>query len=85
MEKLIKNGVCEGPTSNDAAFLRRVTLDTIGVLPTEGEIAAFLAEVSPGKRAKAIDLLLTSPDGAGHWRSYWQDVLAKNRTSLGAP
>ncbi len=71
--------------ANDAAFLRRVTLDTIGVLPTEGEIAALLADVSAGKRAKAIDLLLTSPDGAGHWRSYWQDVLAKNRTSLGAP
>jgi hypothetical protein len=39
-------------TSNDLEFLRRVTIDTIGILPTPDEARAFLADKSPNKRAR---------------------------------
>ena len=53
-----------GPSS-DAEFLRRVTLDAIGTLPTPEEVRSFLADRAPDKRAQKIDRLLAHPDARG--------------------
>ncbi len=66
------------PLSNDLTFLRRVTLDTVGVVPTPEEIRQFLADTAPNKRANVIDRLLADPRWADHWMGYWLDVLAEN-------
>lgn len=66
------------PLCDDLTFLRRVTLDTVGVVPTTEEIRAFLADTAPDKRAKVIDRLLADPRWADHWMGYWLDVLAEN-------
>ncbi len=66
------------PLSDDLTFLRRVTLDTVGVVPTSEEIRQFLADTAPNKRAKVIDRLLADPRWADHWMGYWLDVLAEN-------
>ena len=66
------------PPADDLAFLRRVTLDTVGVIPTEEEVEEFLAERGPDKRARVIDRLLADPRWADHWVGYWLDVLAEN-------
>ena len=63
---------------DDAAFLRRVFFDTVGVPPTEREARAFLADPSADKRTRMIDRLLADERRADHWVSYWQDVLAEN-------
>ncbi|SKA95264.1 Concanavalin A-like lectin/glucanases superfamily protein [Prosthecobacter debontii] len=68
--------------SDDLAFLRRVTLDTVGVTPTVAEIEAFTADKSPNKRAKVIDRLLADSRWADKWMGYWQDVLAENPNIL---
>ncbi|MCG3777754.1 MAG: hypothetical protein JW388_0448 [Nitrospira sp.] len=70
------------PLTDDLAFLRRVSLDTVGVPPSLREIEAFLADPSPDKRAAVIDRLLNDPRWADHWTSYWQDVLAENPNIL---
>lgn len=70
------------PLTDDLPFLRRVTLDTVGVVPTEAEAEQFLADSSPDKRARAIDRLLADPRWADHWMGYWQDVLAENPNIL---
>ena len=67
-----------GPLADDAAFFRRLALDTIGMIPEPEEVAAFLADPSPGKRARAIDARLADPRWADGWMGYWQDVLAEN-------
>ena len=64
--------------TTDLDFLRRASLDTIGLVPSEKEIGDFLADTSPDKRAKLIDRLLADARWADHWTSYWQDVLAEN-------
>ncbi len=63
---------------DDYAFLRRITLDTIGLVPTQDEVVAFIADNSADKRAKKIDQLLADNRWADHWVGYWQDVLAEN-------
>ncbi|MDR3638343.1 MAG: DUF1553 domain-containing protein [Isosphaeraceae bacterium] len=70
------------PLTDDPAFLRRVTLDTVGVIPTETETRTFFADPRADKRARAIDRLLADPRWADHWVSYWQDVLAENPNIL---
>jgi mono/diheme cytochrome c family protein len=70
------------PLTDDLTFLRRVTLDTVGVVPTPEEIAAFVADTSKDKRAKLIDKLLADPRVADHGMGYWLDVLAENPNIL---
>ncbi|WP_435017208.1 DUF1553 domain-containing protein [Tundrisphaera sp. TA3] len=70
------------PVVGDAAFLRRVTLDTVGVPPTEAEARSFVADASPDKRERAIDRLLADERTADHSVGYWQDVLAENPNML---
>ena len=47
---------------DDATYLRRVTLDTIGVLPTPAEARAFLADCRPDARARLVDGLMERPE-----------------------
>ncbi len=72
------------PLTDDAPFLRRATLDTIGLNPTPDELTAFLADSGKDKRAKAIDRLLADVHWADQWIPYWQDVLAENPAILKA-
>ncbi len=71
-------GVPPSPVCDDATFLRRVTLDIGGRLPTEQEATAFLASTDPEKRDRAIDELLRSPDYADYFANKWTALL-KNR------
>ncbi len=77
-KKLEESGVAATALTDDDAFVRRVYLDTIGVIPTPEEIDAFRKDASANRRAKLIDRLLADPRWADHWVSYWQDVLAEN-------
>jgi hypothetical protein len=70
------------PLCDDLTFLRRATLDTVGLLPTLAEIAAFTADPRPDKRRHAIDRLLADPRCADHAMGYWLDVLAENPNIL---
>lgn len=74
--------VAPTPVLGDAAFLRRLYFDTVGVPPTDGDVRAFLADRSADKRAKVIDRLLADERLADQWVSYWQDVLAENPSML---
>jgi mono/diheme cytochrome c family protein len=66
------------PLADDLTFLRRVYLDTIGLTPSEAEVAAFRADRSPDRRTRIIDHLLADPRWADHQMGYWLDVLAEN-------
>jgi hypothetical protein len=70
------------PLTDDRAFLRRVSLDTVGVVPSLEDIRVLLADRSPERRARVIDRLLADPRWADHWMGYWQDVLAENPNIL---
>jgi Protein of unknown function (DUF1553)/Protein of unknown function (DUF1549) len=71
-------GTESAPLADDAAFFRRLSLDTIGVIPEPAEVAAFLADRTLDKRERAIEDRLADPRWADGWMGYWQDVLAEN-------
>lgn len=56
------NEVEPAARSDDATFLRRVTLDLIGRIPTPNELDKFLADKSADKRSKTIDRLIAGPE-----------------------
>ena len=64
--------------TTDLEFLRRLSLDATGVIPTPAEIRAYLADPPKTRRPKAIERVLASSGWADHWVAYWQDVLAEN-------
>ena len=63
--------------ADDASFLRRVTLDLTGNIPTAGEVTAFLDDESPGKRTKLIDRLIAGDLFAAHWMERLSVMLLK--------
>jgi len=71
-------GIPPSPVCDDATFLRRVTLDIGGRLPTDAETQAFLASTAADKRDQVIDNLLSSPDYADFFANKWASLL-KNR------
>ena len=71
-------GIPPSEVCDDATFVRRVSLDISGRLPSEEETKAFLANKSAGKRGRWIEELLRSPDYADFFAGKWTAVL-KNR------
>ena len=67
----------------DHTFLRRVTVDIIGRVPTVDETKAFLADSSPDKRERLVDRLLDNPEYAEHWANKWADLLRPNPYRVG--
>jgi hypothetical protein len=61
--------------SDDASFLRRITLDLLGTVPAADEVRAFLADPDPAKRAKFADRLLEDPRFAARQAAVWDLVL----------
>ncbi|MCC6152449.1 MAG: DUF1553 domain-containing protein [Candidatus Hydrogenedentes bacterium] len=73
-----------GQTCDDAAFARRAYLDVIGVIPSGGEVRAFVKDAAADKREKLIDTLLArNEDYAAHWTPFWEDALCSNGNHQG--
>ncbi len=71
-------GIPPSPLCDDATFLRRVSLDIAGRLPSIEETKTFLADTAPDKRDKKIEALLRSPQYADYFAGKWAALL-KNR------
>jgi hypothetical protein len=65
------------PLASDAEFIRRVSLDLVGKIPSSDRVRAFLAESDPLKRSKYIDELLASQDYGRHFARLWTEILIK--------
>jgi len=77
-ENLTALGIPVSPESDDAVFLRRVSLDITGTLPSAEKAAAFLTSTAADKRERLIDDLLQGPEYADFFANKWTALL-KNR------
>jgi hypothetical protein len=80
-QKLRSLGIPPSPVCDDATFLRRVTLDIAGRLPTLAEVEAFESDASVDKRSRLVDELLSSGDYAEYFANKWNAILRNRRTS----
>jgi hypothetical protein len=68
--RVLPSGLC-----SDEVFLRRVTIDITGQLPTAEEYHQFAADADPNKRAKLIDRLLERKEFSEIWALKWANLL----------
>ena len=80
--KLRKLGILPSETCTDTEFLRRVSLDLTGTLPTPDQIISFLSDKSPAKRTTKVDELLKTPAYAAWWTTKLSDFLGNNARVL---
>jgi len=81
--KLQELNILPSDPVDDAKFLRRVSLDLIGRLPTADETRDFLADSSADKRERLVDRLLDRPEYADFWANKWADLLRPNPYRVG--
>ena len=79
--KLKKVGMPPSVVADDSTFLRRVTLDIAGRLPTVDEAKVFVADESPGKRAALVERLLRTEEYAEFFANKWSSLLRNKRAN----
>ena len=73
--KLQRLRVIPSELCGDEEFLRRIFIDTIGMLPSPEDRDRFLAGTDPDKRAKLVDALLARHEFADLWVMKWAELL----------
>jgi len=82
LAKLQKLRLAPSAPAGDSAFLRRVYLDSMGVLPTAEEAETFLSSRDSAKRAKLIDSLFTRDEFVDYWAYKYSDLLLVSSKKL---
>ena len=82
-KKLAQLGLTPSQKASDTEFLRRVTLDICGTLPSPNDIRAFLADRELDKRERIVDKLLASPEYVDTWTLFWGDYTRASTKALG--
>jgi mono/diheme cytochrome c family protein len=72
------------PRTDDRTFIRRASLDIVGLLPSPFEIRTFVTDTRSDKRERLVARLLQD-DGryATHWLSFWNDLLRNDYRGTG--
>jgi hypothetical protein len=79
-----EHGVTPPAAVDDAAFLRRASLDLNGLLPKVEEVEAYVAHGDPQKRTKLVRRLLDDRVAyADHWLTFWNDLLRNDYAGPG--
>ncbi len=86
LEKLQALNIPPSPITDDATFIRRIYLDTTGMIPTSEQVTQFLEDSRPSdeKRVALVDDLLARPEYVDYWAYKWSDLLLANGKTLGA-
>ena len=76
-------GITLAEQSDDSMFLRRITLDLTGRIPSANDARAFVKDQRPDKRMHAIEALFNNPRHARHLAGLWRDILLPRETAPG--
>src|SRR5213592_1903383 len=71
-------GIQAAPIASDSEFLRRVTLDLTGRIPSGPEVVAFIFDTDPSKRDAKIDALIGTPEFVDKWTMFFGDLFKLN-------
>ncbi len=69
-----KHGLTPQAAADQATLLRRVTLDLIGVPPSEEETVAFENDAAPDAYERVVDRLLANEQHGVRWGRHFMDV-----------
>lgn len=72
-------GLVPSKLSSDQEFIRRVSLDITGSLPSPKQVREFVESKDPKKRDKLVDTLVDSTEYSYYFASKWADILRVKR------
>ena len=81
-DKLRRLRINPSAVCDDATFVRRASLDLVGMIPTAAEAREFVDSDRPNKRAELIDDLLQRQEFADWWTLKWADLLRNEEKAL---
>ncbi len=73
--RLAQENLTPSDAADEANFIRRVTLDLAGRIPTSAEVQAYLLSSDADKKSQLIERLLVTPDFAYHQRNEFDLLL----------
>jgi hypothetical protein len=68
------HGLSPAPEWDRATWLRRASLDLLGLPPSPEDVAAFVADTQDGAYGRAVDRLLADPAFGERWALWWLDL-----------
>jgi hypothetical protein len=74
LARLESEKLAPSPAAERAAWLRRVSLDLIGLPPSVADLQQFLADQNTNAFENAVDRLLASPHYGERWAKPWLDL-----------
>ena len=77
--KLARAKVTPAPAASDANFIRRVTLDLAGRIPTAAEVREYVVATGPDKRGRLIERLLSAPGFVRHQVTEFEWLLTEGQ------
>ena len=81
---VVANGGQILETVDDYTFIRRASLDLVGLLPSAESVRAFVDDQSADKRSALVDRLLADETGyCEHWLTFWNDWLRNDYAGTG--
>src|SRR5262249_42766580 len=84
-QALSEAGVAPAPSTTDFEFIRRVTLDLTGRIPTADAVINFVNDTSADKRSKLVDSLLASSNWVDKWTVWFGDLYQNNSRNTQIP
>jgi mono/diheme cytochrome c family protein len=88
LARLEKEGVGPSPEAGRATLIRRLSLDLLGLPPTDAEVESFIHDERPDAYERLVDRLLASPHYGERWGRFWLDgarYADSNGYSIDAP
>jgi hypothetical protein len=73
-DRMARDGVASAPLCTDEEFIRRVTLDLTGRIPSPDDVTGFLQDQNPNKRDALVDRLIGSPEYVDKWTMFFGDL-----------
>jgi hypothetical protein len=84
-QALTAANVAPAPATTDFEFIRRVSLDLTGRIPTADVVTAFVNDATPNKRANLVETLLASPNWVDKWTIWFGDLYQNNSRNTQIP
>ncbi|MDX2031962.1 MAG: DUF1549 domain-containing protein [Blastocatellia bacterium] len=80
--KMQEDGIQSAPIASDAEYIRRVTLDLTGRIPSEAAVIAFLNSTDPNKRNALVDSLVGTAEFTDKWTQFFGDLFKNTSNSV---
>jgi hypothetical protein len=79
--RMASAGIQSAPLASDMEFLRRVTLDLTGRIPSGADVVRFVNDPNPSKRDLKVDALIGSPEFVDKWTMFLGDLYKNNASN----